>query len=43
MEFQKTLNFFETASDDKDFSRFVTKSGLKFMIYQEEIATTSIN
>ena len=37
MEFQKITNFLHTTSDDKDFPRFVTKNGLKFMISQEEI------
>ena len=37
MEFQKTANFIDTTSDDKELPRFVTKNGLKFMINQEEI------
>ena len=37
MEFQKINNFLDTASDDKDLPRFVTKNGLKPMINQDEI------
>ena len=37
MEFQKIVNFLDTASDDKDLPRFFTKNGLKLMINQEEI------
>ena len=37
MEFQKITNFLDTASDDKDLPRFLTKNGLKFMINQKEI------
>ena len=39
MEFQKIANFLNTAPDDKDLPRFVTKSGLKSMINQEKITT----
>ena len=38
MEFQKISNFLDTTSDDKVLARFVTKSGLKFMINQKKIA-----
>ena len=38
MEFQKISNFLDTTSDDKVLARFVTKSGLKFMINQKQIA-----
>ena len=34
MEFQKTINLFDTAFDDKYLPRFVTK---KFMINQKKI------
>ena len=37
MELQKIVNLLDTTSDDKDLPRSVTKNGLKFMIYQEEI------
>ena len=37
MEFQKITNFLDTAPDDKDLPRFVTKNRLKFMINQKEI------
>ena len=37
MKFQKIVNFLDTTFDDKDLPRFVTKTGLKFMINQEEI------
>ena len=37
MEFQKIVNLLDTASDDKDLPRFVTKNELKFMINQKEI------
>ena len=39
MEFQKIANFLNTATDDKDLPRFVTKNGLKSMINQEKITT----
>ena len=39
MEFQKTANFIDTTSDDKELPRFVTKNGLKFMINQEEVTS----
>ena len=39
MEFQKITNFFDINSDDKDLPKFVSKSGLKFMINQKEIKT----
>ena len=32
MEFQQIVNLCDTAFDDKDLPRFVTKNGLKFMI-----------
>ena len=37
MEFQKIVNFLDTTSYDNDLPRFVTKSGLKFMINQDEV------
>ena len=37
MEFQKTTNFLDIISDNKDLPKFVTKNGLKFMINQKEI------
>ena len=37
MQFQKTVNFLNTTSDDKDLPRFGTKNELKSMINQEEI------
>ena len=43
MEFQKITNFLDITSDNKDLPRFVTKNGLKFMIYQEEITMLTKN
>ena len=38
MEFQKIVNLLDTASDDKDLPRFVTKKWTEvFMINQKEI------
>ena len=34
MEFQKIVNFLNTNFEDRDFPRFVTKNGLKYMINQ---------
>ena len=37
MEIQKVINLLYITSDDKDLPGFVTKNGLKFMIYQKKI------
>ena len=41
MVFQKIVNLLDTASDDKDLPKFVTKNGLKFMINQEKITISA--
>ena len=37
MAIQKIVNFLDTTSDNKELPRFASKSGLKYMINQEEI------
>ena len=37
MEFQKIVKFVDTTFDDKDLQDLLLRSGLKFMINQEEI------